>query len=525
MTTLTHTDRAPHDLDVDAVVLGTTAADGAATLLPGHRLPGAAAKHVEKALAALRAKGTLEEVVSLVGVPKVSAERVVLTGTAPRPGRHAEGGVRADGDTLRRAAGAALRSLEGTARVAVALPHDDAAGLSAIAEGAHAGTYTFTAHKSDGGDRAGGSATGRRGRSAGSPAATEVTVVSQAVTGEEGRAAVARAMALGAAVGYARDLVNTPPNVLFPQSFADSVAGRVKETKAKVSLEVLDEDALAEGGFGGIVGVGQGSTRPPRIVVMTYSPRRRKVPSVALVGKGITFDTGGVCLKPAASMLTMKSDMAGAAAVAGTVLAAAELGLPVKVTGYLCLAENMPGGNAQRPSDVVSMRSGRTVEIIDTDAEGRMVLADGMALACEQSPDALVDIATLTGAAQVALGTRVAGVMGHDAAFRARVSEAAASAGEAAWPLPLPVDLRPMLDSQVADIAHKGDRWGGALTAGLFLGEFVGEGADGSPIPWAHLDIAGPSFNEGSAWGHTPKGGTGYGVATLLRLLEHTAGR
>lgn len=215
----------------------------------------------------------------------------------------------------------------------------------------------------------------------------------------------------------------------------------------------------------------------------------------------------------------MKSDMAGAAAVAATVFAAAELGVPVKVTGYLCLAENMPSGTAQRPSDVVTMRDGTTVEILDTDAEGRMVLADGLCLAGESTPDAIVDIATLTGAQMVALGARVAGVMANDDAFRERVVAAANGAGEAAWPMPLPEDLRSQLDSTVADLAHKGERWGGMLTAGLFLREFVAEGT-----PWAHVDIAGPSYNEGSEWGYTPKGATGYGVGTLLSLLEGYAG-
>jgi leucyl aminopeptidase len=265
--------------------------------------------------------------------------------------------------------------------------------------------------------------------------------------------------------------------------------------------------------------VGQGSANPPRIVTMTYAPDGARG-SVALVGKGITFDSGGLCIKPAASMATMKSDMAGAAAVAATVLAAAELGGPVAVRGYLCLAENMPSGTAQRPGDVVTMRDGTTVEILDTDAEGRMVLGDGICLALEHSPDVVVDIATLTGAQMVALGPSVAGVMGNGDEVRTRVVEAADAAGEPAWPMPLPEELRKGLDSAVADLAHKADRWGGMLTAGLFLSTFVPE-----HVPWAHVDIAGPSFNEKAPHGSVPKGGTGYGVATLLTLVEgHAAG-
>jgi leucyl aminopeptidase len=348
--------------------------------------------------------------------------------------------------------------------------------------------------------------------------ASAIVVVTPAARQRAVKAAAARAAVLADAKAYTRDLVNTPPNQLFPQSFADSVRQRASASKAKVTVKVLDEKALAKGGFGGIVGVGQGSVNPPRIVTLTWAPSRA-AHSVALVGKGITFDSGGLCIKPPASMLTMKSDMAGAAAVAATVFAAAELGLPVSVTGYLCLAENMPSGSAQRPSDVVTMRDGTTVEIIDTDAEGRMVLGDGICLAGESSPDAIVDIATLTGAQMVALGARVAGVMANDDAFRERVCGAADTAGEAAWPMPLPQDLHAQLDSTTADIAHKGERWGGMLTAALFLKEFVTEGT-----PWAHVDIAGPSFNEGSAWGYTPKGGTGYGVGTLLALVESYAG-
>ncbi len=222
--------------------------------------------------------------------------------------------------------------------------------------------------------------------------------------------------------------------------------------------------ALKAGGFGGTVGVGQGSVNDPRIAVLSYSPSRPKA-TIAFVGKGITFDSGGLCIKPANGMLTMKCDMAGAAAVAGAVLAIAELGLPIAVTGYLGLAENMPSGTAQRPSDVVTMRGGKTVEVLNTDAEGRMVLADCIALASESTPDAIVDVATLTGAQVVALANTAA-VMSNDDAFRSRVLDAAEAVGEAMWPMPLSADLRPSLDSINADLAHKGGAEGGMLTAG-----------------------------------------------------------
>ncbi|MFZ1485579.1 leucyl aminopeptidase, partial [Nostocoides sp.] len=329
------------------------------------------------------------------------------------------------------------------------------------------------------------------------------------------RAAVRHAVVVAEATAYARDLVNAPPNVLYPQSFAEAVEQRIAERGLPVEVVVHDERDLTRLGCGGIMGVGQGSARPPRIVEVHYRPAKPVGGQLALVGKGITFDTGGVCLKPAAAMLTMKCDMAGAAAVAAAVLAAAELKLPTAVSGYLCLAENMPGGNAQRPSDIVTMRSGLTVEIIDTDAEGRMVLADGITLAVEGGASAIIDVATLTGACVVALGTRVGGVMGTDDALKAAILASAGRTGEPMWPLPLPEELRSKLDSTVADLQHKGDQYGGALTAGLFLREFAKD-ADGTAIPWAHLDIAGPAYLTEPPFGHVVKGGTGFAVATLI---------
>ena len=505
MTTVSVSDRPAHDLKADALVLGTVAGERSAALAAGHGLPREAESHLAAQLAALHATGKAEEVVTVAAVPGVAAGRVVLTGL----GSAADGTAFGD-EVLRRAAGAAVRSLKNAAKVVVALPAEGVAGVAAVAEGAALGAYRYAGVR--------GPKKDAKGAKAGGDAVSTVTVVTSDAKVKAVKAAATRAAVLADAKAYARDLVNTPPNLLFPQSFADSVKARSSAGKAKVIVKVLDEKALEKGGFGGIVGVGQGSVRPPRIVTLTWAPAKASH-SVALVGKGITFDSGGLCIKPPASMLSMKSDMAGAAAVAATVFAAAELGLPVAVTGYLCLAENMPSGSAQRPGDVVTMRNGTTVEVIDTDAEGRMVLGDGICLAGESAPDAIVDIATLTGAQMVALGARVAGIMANDDAFRDRVRAAADTAGEAAWPMPLPEDLRPQLESSVADLSHKGERWGGMLTAGLFLGEFVTEGT-----PWAHVDIAGPSFNEGSPWGYTPKGATGFGVGTLLSLVEGYAG-
>ena len=505
MTSLSLTTRTPAELAVDTLVVGAVSTPDGADLATGHGLPRKAVVHLQAVLADLEAKGAVDEVVRVVAVPGVKATSVVVTGlgegTARRPSF--------PGTALRCAAGAALRSVRTKRTVAVALPTPDLESLSAVADGAYAGCYAY--------DRTaplGGHPAGRRG--AAKSSGPRISVVSGVGQGKAARDVVDRAAVLGAARDWARDLVNAPPNQLFPQSFADTVKKRAAASTAKVSVAVLDDKALAKGGFGGITGVGQGSVHGPRIVTVSWAPAAPTA-SVALVGKGITFDSGGLNIKPSTGMVTMKCDMAGAAAVAATVLAAAELGLPVAVTGYLCLAENMPSGTAQRPSDVVIMRDGTSVEILDTDAEGRMVLGDGLCLASEQHPDWVVDIATLTGAQVVALGTEIAGVMGNDDAFRGRVVDAAGAAGEGAWPMPLPVELRAKLDTPVADLAHKGDRDGGMLTAGIFLQEFVGEG-----IPWAHVDIAGPAFNSKGPTGVTPKGGTGFGVGTLLALVEST---
>lgn len=443
------------------------------------------------AVAALRLTGRADEVTVIPASPLLRASVVVLTGV---------GGDEAHEPTaeaVRRAAGAAARAAAGHPTLAVVPPSDTAALVGAAYEGAVLGSYSFTRYR---------------------PAKAEAAAVDvQVVTGKgrnkDVRAAVERAQVLTQAVAGVRDLVNTSPADLTPVVFADTA--RTAATGTKVKVAVADLKALRAGGYGGLVGVGQGSVNEPRLVTLSYTPARAKA-HVAIVGKGITFDSGGLSLKPPAGMAAMKSDMAGAAAVLHTVLAAAELGLPVRVTGYLALAENMPSGAAQRPSDVITMRGGKTVEVLNTDAEGRLVMADALVDAVALAPDAVLDIATLTGAQLVALGTRVAGVMGTDG-VRDAVVAAAGEAGEGAWPMPLPEELRAGLDSPVADIANIGDKFGGMLSAGVFLREFVGE------TPWAHLDIAGPSFNEGTPWGYTPKGGTGAGLRTLLAYLENVA--
>jgi leucyl aminopeptidase len=319
------------------------------------------------------------------------------------------------------------------------------------------------------------------------------------------------------AVHATRDLVNTPPNHMYPAQMVKAVQSSVKGLG--LSVEVWDEKALAKQGLGGILAVGMGSSRPPRLVKIDYRPRGAKK-HLAIVGKGITFDTGGLSLKPAESMVGMKYDMTGAASAFQSVLAIAKLGLPVRVTAWLCLAENMPSGTAQRPDDVIKIRNGKTVEVLNTDAEGRLVLADGLSMASEAKPDLILDIATLTGAATIALGNRYAGLMGDEKAVQI-VEAAAKESGELVWHMPLPAELRPLLNSDVADIANVkiGNRAGGMLIGGHFLREFVPK-----TIDWAHLDVAGPADNSGAPYGYTPKGGTGALVRTLIAVAAGLSG-
>ncbi|MDQ2758142.1 MAG: leucyl aminopeptidase [Actinomycetota bacterium] len=493
---LTVSERSVTTLSVQALVVGLRGGDDGPLVTSAVDLPPEAVAHLQGAARELGATGRLEELTRVTSVPGVRAGTVVLVGLGEEP--HHE--------PVRRAVGAALRSLSGRASAAVCAPAPEL--VAATAEGAVLGAYAVPRVTSTG-------SVPKR--------VPAVTVLAPAARSLAVRTAVARAAALGEGVSWCRDLVNAPPNLLHPQSFAQEVRDRFVGTGVRV--KVLDERQLEHGGFGGIVGVGQGSARPPRLVVLTWRPRGapQDLPSIALVGKGITFDSGGLSIKPRASMPAMKSDMSGAAAVAGAVLTAARLKLPVAVTAYLALAENMPDANAQRAGDVVTMRDGTTVEVLDPDAEGRMVLADAMALASESHPDLMLDVATLTGAQVLALD-RVGAAMGNDDAFRVQVCDAAQEAGEDLWPMPLPAYLRAQLDSPFADLAHKGDANGGMLTAGLFLREFVGTTRAGEPIPWVHLDIAGPAYHSGGTYGYTPKGGTGYGVRTLVTLLEGVGG-
>ena len=506
MTTVSLSSSKPSGLKVDAVVVGVAKGPDGLVLAPGSEDVDKALKgRLAATVGELGGTGAAGEVTKLPTLGAMSPSVVVAVGLGAPPaaeGRGRRATTAYDQEVLRRGAGAAARALVGTRRVGLALPVHDAGTAGAVAEGALLGAYAYRRYRV---------AT----RAQHKDPVEAFTLVVDSPRDKDTKAAVTRAQTVATAVHLARDWVNTPPLDLPPATFA---AEAVTEAKAAgVTVEVLDEKALKKAGFGGIIAVGQGSSRPPRLVRATYKAGRGK-PHLALVGKGITFDSGGLSLKPPTAMEWMKSDMGGAAAVLAAVTAIARLKLDVNVTVYAPMAENMPSGSAQRPSDVLTTYGGKTVEVLNTDAEGRLVLADAIVRAGEDSPDVLVDVATLTGAQLVALGSRTSAIMSNDDGLRETIAGAARAAGEQMWPMPLPDELRASMDSPVADIANMGDKYGGMLVAGLFLKEFVADG-----LRWAHVDIAGPSWNESKPHGYDGKGGTGHSVRTLVRLAEDLA--
>ncbi|WP_239519568.1 leucyl aminopeptidase [Arcanobacterium phocisimile] len=392
-------------------------------------------------------------------------------------------------ESLRHMAGVATRTAAGRDEMAICFPHETAEQAGAIIEGAGLGAYVFDAYK----------------KPAKSPVAL-INVVSSFGSDD----VFNRALVLSNAVNAVRDLENTTPNFLNPVTFAEEAEKVALEVG--LSVKIFDEKALEAEKLNGLLQVGRGSASAPRLVRVEYNPADAEG-FTALVGKGITFDTGGYSLKPSTAITEMKTDMTGAATVLHAVVAAAKLGVKRRVVAWLCLAENMVSGTAGRPDDVIVYRNGISVEINNTDAEGRLVMADGLIMGCEENPDEIIDIATLTGAQMVALGNRTTGIMGTDE-VRDAVVAAARRAGEPAWGMPLPAELRSSLDSECADMKNSGSRFGGMLVAGLFLKEFVGK------TPWAHIDIAGPSFNREGEWGYQPKGATG---VMLRTLVEHLA--
>lgn len=430
-----------------------------------------------------------------VFAPEVTALSLLVVGTGAKP----------DAAALRDAVGSAIRGLTGFDTVAVAAPLADAGAAAVLAEGAALGGYRFDSYKTK----------------PGKVRASRVIVHSADALDD---AQLERVRATADAMALVKDLVSIPAEWLGPADLAARAQSAVADLP--VDVEILDENALREGGYGGILGVGQGSDRPPRLVKLTYSPDGA-ARHVALVGKGITFDTGGLSLKPPAGMVGMKYDMCGAATALAVLRAVATIGAPVAVTAWLCVADNMPSGRATRPGDVVRIADGTTVEVLNTDAEGRVVLADGLVAASRERPDLIVDVATLTGAIVVALGNRYTGVMGDDAAV-AEYLAASAATDELAWQLPLPAHMVDELDSPIADLqnAKIGDPAGGSLFAGLFLQHFVGrvsDEPDAPRIPWVHLDIAGSGTLKGAGYGFTDKGPTGATVRSLIQLLAGSA--
>ncbi|MGH3713467.1 MAG: leucyl aminopeptidase [Micromonosporaceae bacterium] len=504
MTSAAIIDGDPTALSVDALVVGIYQGESGPVPAPGaERVDAALDGKLAATVALLGGTGQAGEVTKLATLGTVTAPVVAAVGLGPRDD--------CTGDTLRRAAGAATRELAGCDTIVLALPTSDIDGhakpadtVAALVEGALLGGYQFAGYKTK------ADVNHRH-------PVRDVQVLVADRKDKDAGAEAKRASVIASAVNQTRDWVNTAPNELRPPQFADAVAAAA--SKVKLEVEVLDEKALRKGGYGGILAVGEGSAALPRLVRLAYRPRGARR-HVALVGKGITFDTGGVSIKPAQGMWEMKGDMGGAAAVAATMLAIAALKPKLSVTAYIPMAENMLSGTAYRPGDVVTMRNGKKVEVLNTDAEGRMILGDAIARACEDQPDYLLETSTLTGGQVTALGKRIAGVMGSEELCD-RVQQAGDRVGEPCWPMPMPEDIRKLMESELADVSQVAtgmDRSGHMLQGAVFLSEFVSDG-----VPWAHIDVAGPSYHSGEPYGYVVKGGTGVPVRTLVEMLTDIA--
>jgi leucyl aminopeptidase len=486
----------PTELVADVLVVGVLQSSAKAGTLP------AALRAIDSALDGALAKlATKEEfsakrdqVLSINSLGRLPADKVVVMGLGERRSVHAP--------DVRTFAAKAARAANGekAQTLAIVIPQGLEGELRAVAEGIELGAYRFTKYLT----------ADRR------PKAELKTarVLTSAKAGPKGKAALALGRAVAAGVNLARDLSNEPPNVIYPESFAASATTVAKEHG--LAIDVLDFDEIRRRGMKLIDAVGRGSAREPRLVHMSWSPRGAKR-KLVFVGKGITFDTGGISIKPSAGMGEMKHDMSGAANVVGLMAAIAACKPKVEVHAIAALAENMPDGNAYRPGDIWGSLDGKTVEIINTDAEGRLVLADALAYARSLSPELIVDNATLTGACVVALGNTCSGWYANDEAAATAFSGALKESGENMWRMPLLEDLREQIKSEVADVKQTGDRYGGSITAALFLREFVGES------PWIHCDIAGPANTDRpSAWMQA-KGATGHAVLTFLAMVERAA--
>ena len=499
MTALSLTSTLKDEILVVGLAQGTPARKGAkASLVIESGDLALDTKSLEEILVDLGATGKADEVIK---IPGNSVRLLIFTGLGKASTSYGH-------ETLRRAAGAAARVLTNQKSATFALPVRNVEDVAATAQGAGLGAYLFNDFRSD------------ESATSVSPLAAAKIFTPHAAKAEY-KDVVEEATVITKYTHLTRDLINTPPSHLNPASFAARMVDEVKAAggaRAGLTITVMTEAALKSKGFGGITAVGQGSANPPRLVRITYTPTGKVKPAkhYAFVGKGITFDSGGLALKPALGMEAMKSDMSGAAAVCGAVLAIAALKLPITIDTWAPLAENMVSDNATRPSDIITIYGGKTVEVLNPDAEGRLVLADALQRAQEEKKlDAIFDIATLTGAQVVALGTRTSAVMTNNEALSNAFLSLTEKTGEQFWPMPLPTELRASLDSPVADLANIGDRMGGMLVAGIFLKEFVSD-----DLPWLHLDIAGPAYNDRSPHGYTPVGGTGIGVRSLIAVAK-----
>lgn len=488
--TLKFSNAAPAAAAGDVLVVGISAVDSKLKVLP-RSITAAQAKKLITTLSALGATGKHGEQTRIPGTGIASATSILAVGI----------GAETSTEQLRQLTGDVTRNLAGNKKVSYALRDLNDQDAVAVAEGAMIAAYAFNEFRNS------------------SLADQKLPVSSITIFSAHASKFLATEISkLVSAIHFARDLGNTPPSHLPPAEF---VARVKKAIVAKpITAAIWDEKKLVAEGFGGIMGVGQGSSRPPRLLKLEYKPKGAKQ-HVALVGKGITFDTGGISLKPGLNMHDMKFDMSGAGAVVASIIAIAELGLKVHVTAWAALAENMPSGTATRPGDVLKIYGGKTVEVLNTDAEGRLVLADALVKAAETKPNYIIDIATLTGAQVLGMGLRTAAIMANNDDFRSEVHAAAQAAGEDMWPMPLPEFLRNEINSSVADLANIGSGKGGGMQlAGIFLREFVSK-----QTPWVHLDIAGPAYNQGSAYAYNTIGATGFAIRTMVELARRISNK
>lgn len=479
------------DVAADALIVGVLAgavADSDALLALEDALGGGLLSHLK----ASEFDGKLEQQQDVPTFGRIKPRRLIVVGLGPK--------AEVDAARVRSVFASAVRSTQSTATksLAIVLP-ELSPSLRAVGEAIALGAYRFSGYFT--GDR--------------KPKAelAKVTVLVGGKVTAEQKKQLETGVAIGRAVGVARDAVNEPPNELVPETLAQIAQKIAKENGFK--LKVLDKKGIAAAGMKLHYAVGQGSSNEPRFIHLSYTPKKKKK-KVVFVGKGLTFDSGGLCIKPAAGMGEMKSDMAGAAAVLGLMAAIGVLKPELELHVLVGAAENMPDGSAYRPADVFGSLDGKTVEIVNTDAEGRLVLADALAYAVNLKPDVIVDAATLTGAALVALGKTCSAYYATTDELAKTLEASAREAGEAFWRMPLLDELAEQLKSDVADLKHTGDRYGGSITAALFLREFVGK------VPWVHCDIAGPVLAD-RARGIYPKGGTGHAVLTFVSFVERLA--